>query len=270
MEILPEQDSPLSSFLQTAPPIMSPLAIPPIQHEPPLRQQIWPGTSSDSDWGTRALEALLHLSDLASIVLGVKGYQTSPPGPQTSSLIPLLSSTSSVTTSISPTLPSFPVVETPIEPMRQTGSHPSTTEQRLPTLIIPSFAGMSLYRSPSNLPLPQGQHETRCLSSNPEELHHDEQRSSFPGKGGSHQEVPSMSKDSINMIATGDEWRQSKQWLSERSTSNSPMLGSIVEERWYTTPTIIPGQRYSRPKNRSTASLEGRVPLPLSSPYQQS
>ncbi len=117
MEILPEQDSPLSRFLWTVPPITNPLAIPPIQNEPMLQQQTWPGTSSDLDWETRALEALLHLSDLASIVLGVKGYQTSPLGPTTYSSIPLLSSTS------------FGIGETPINPVRRTGSHQSSVKQ---------------------------------------------------------------------------------------------------------------------------------------------
>ncbi len=270
MEILLEQDSPLSSFLWTAPPITNLPVIPLIQNKPSLQQQIWPGTLSDSDWGTRALEALPHPSDLVSIVLGVKGYQMSPPGPQTSSSILRPSSMLSGTTSISPTLPFSLVGEIPIEPVRRTGSHRSSPEQRHPTPTIPPFTGMSPYRSPSNLLSPQGQHKTHCLSSDPEELQQYEQCSPFLGEGESHQGVPLMSKVSIKTTMTEGEQRQSRQQSSGGSMSGSPMLGLTPEERPYTTPTTVVGQRYSLMRNTSMALSGGEAPLPLQSPPRQS
>ncbi|PBK99963.1 hypothetical protein ARMGADRAFT_1074790 [Armillaria gallica] len=53
MEVLPEQGTPLSSFLPATPSItQAPLAIPPIQYDPllPLMQQTWQDTSYDLAW----------------------------------------------------------------------------------------------------------------------------------------------------------------------------------------------------------------------------
>ncbi len=146
--------------------------------------------------------------------------------------------------------------------MRQTGNHQSSIKQRHLTPTIPPFTGMSPYISPSNLPLPPMQHESHHLSSNPEDLQQRKQDSSFPGEGGSHQGDLLMSRDSINTTGTGDEQRRSEQRSPGRSTNISQMSGSIVEERPYTTPMTVPGQKYSLSRNTSIASLGGEAPLP--------
>ncbi len=135
MEMLLEHDSPLSSFLWTAPSnTQKPPAIPPIQHDPllPLMQQTWQGTLYDSAWETQSCEALLSQSDQAAILLGIQGYQIHQP-------TLLSSSTFSGIISTSPTLPSFPNEPIPTEP----GPHPPT---------LPLYSGTSPYKSPSNLP----------------------------------------------------------------------------------------------------------------------
>ncbi len=151
MEVLLEHDSPLSSFPPMTPPIRQmPPAIPPIQHNPllPLTQQTWQGTSYDSAWETQAHEGLPLQSSQASIILGVQGYEIHQP-------TLLLSSTFSGTTSTSPTLP-FSHDE-PI-PTKH-GPHPP---------MLPSYTGISPYRSPSSLP--PHQPESCRQSSSPNSL----------------------------------------------------------------------------------------------------
>ncbi|KAK0235512.1 hypothetical protein EDD85DRAFT_955063 [Armillaria nabsnona] len=72
MEILPEQDSPLSSYLQSHPTTQV-LEIPPIQYDPFLPQlpRTWQGTSSDSAWGKEAYEVPPSPSNLPAVVLGL-------------------------------------------------------------------------------------------------------------------------------------------------------------------------------------------------------
>ncbi len=53
------------------------------------------------------------------------------------------------------------------------------------------------------------------------------------------------------MIEAGDGQSKSRQQRSEESMNDSPMSGSIVEEKPYTTLTTVPEQRYSPPKSTS-------------------
>ncbi len=79
-----------------------------------------------------------------------------------------------------------------------------------------------------------------------------------------------MSRVSINTTVTEGEQRQSRQRSLGGLTSGSPMSGLTPEERPYTTPMTVAGQRYSLLKNTSTALLGGEAPLPLQSPHRQS
>ncbi len=218
MEVLPEQDSPLSSFLRTVPPTTNPLAIPPLPYETFPLQPTWQGISSDSDWGAKALEALPHPSHLASTVLGLEGHQMLPSDPQISSSVPLPSSTLSGITSTSPTLPSFPTEAIPIAQPSQTGApltYPSQ-EHQIPTTPR-SFTGTSPYRSPSNLPPCQGQQESCHPSLNLGDPQRCGTDSPFPEEGESRREGrQSMSRGSVSMTGTGDVQRQSEQQYSEK------------------------------------------------------
>ncbi len=188
----------------------------------------------------------------------------------TSSLIPLSSSMLSGTTSTSPIPPSSHVRETVIEPVRQTGSHQSSTEQTCLTPTTPPFTEMSPYKSLSYLQLHQGQHETPCPSLSLELPRQHEQRSPSLGGGESHQGVPLMSRVSINTTAIEEEQRQSRQRSSEGSMNISPVSGLVPEERPYTTLPAVAGQRYSPLKSMSTELPGGEAPLPPQSLHRQS
>ncbi len=204
MEVLPEQDSPLSSFLRTvspAPPL--PPAIPPIQHEAFLQQPIWQGTSSDLDWGTQALEDLPHPSHLAVTVLGMEGYQMPPLDPRTSLSAPPVSSTSFGITSTSLTLPSSHDEAIPTKTRHQIpGTLLTPIEVRPPIPTTPSYVGTSPYKSLSNLPPHQEQQESYHQSSSHKELLR-QPALLFP-KGGESQEVPWLMKTgSVSTTGTG-------------------------------------------------------------------
>ncbi len=236
LEILPEHDSPLSSFLPTTPPLMSPLAIPPIQHDPLLllTQQTWQGTSYDSAWQRQAQEGPQPPSNLPAIVLGLSGHQTHQPAPHSSS-------TYSGITSTFPTPPSFP-------------DNPTHIEHGHPLPMLPSYTGTSPYRSLSNLPLCQALQESPCQSLSPDFLRRSD---STP-----HKEA----RDSMTGTEGGDRQSGSMQQRSERSMNSSPMSGSIVKEKPYTIPTIVPEQRHSLPKNTSMVFKEVVPPCPQSQP----
>ncbi len=70
MEMLPEQDSPISSFLQM-PHSTHPPAIPPIRSQTTPLPQTWPDTSLDSAWGQQVQQAPQLPSNLPAAVLGI-------------------------------------------------------------------------------------------------------------------------------------------------------------------------------------------------------
>ncbi len=248
MEILPEHKSPLSSFLPTTLPATAPLAIPPIQYDPllPLTQQTWQGTSYNLAWETQAQEALPSHSSQASIVLGVQGYQISQPTPHSSS-------TFSGTILTSPILPSSHNKPIPTEH----GPHP---------LMLPSYTGISPYRSPSSLPPHQTPPETPHQSSSPDPLQG--HRLGLPFHEGAKDYTESIAKDSASMTGTGDKQSESRQQRSERLMHDSPTSGSTVEEKQYTTPTTALGQRHSPLRNTSTVFKETVLPHPQSQPHK--
>ncbi len=82
----------------------------------------------------------------------------------------------------------------------------------------------------------------------------DEPGSPFPG--GEENQTSGMLK--------GDRQSESEQQRSEKSMNNSPKLGSIVEEKPYTTPTTVPEQRYSPLREMSTVFEEVVPPCPQS------
>lgn len=235
--MLPEHDSPSSSFLLPASLITQRLpAIPPIEHDLLLllTQQTWQGTSYNSAWETQGCEALPPQGgDLAAALLGVQGYQIRQ-------LIPLSSSTFSGIISTSPTLPSSHDEPIPTEH----GPHPP---------MLPSYTGISPYRSPSSLP--PHQPETRHQSSSSDLPQHQEQDSP------SHEGMRSQ----IGMTERDDRKSESGQQRSEKSTYDSPVSGSIVKEKPSTTPPAIPVQRYSPLRNTSTV-FEEVAPQPRKLP----
>ncbi len=79
-----------------------------------------------------------------------------------------------------------------------------------------------------------------------------------------------MSRASIRTTETEGEQRQSERHSLEGSMSDSPMSGSIPEERPYTIPPTVLQQRNSPLKSTSTASLGEGVPPPLQFPPRPS
>ncbi len=187
MEMLPEQDSPISSFLQTSH-ITRPPALPP---------------HPESNYPTAADLARY----LVRLGLGTAGPAGSPATeqptsgrprdtpihqplmtPTTSMSAPPLSSTSSGTTSIFPTLPTFPSGRT----------QPTEPPQSFPL----SHTGMSPYESPRDLPLPQSRAASQRQSSHYSGA---KEGSTFQGEEGSLRDPSLRSRrSSTRMIETED------------------------------------------------------------------
>ncbi len=166
-DVAREQDSPISSFLQTSH-ITHPPAVPPIQGRTTLLPQTWPDTSYNSAWEQQAQQAPQQPSNLPAVVLGISQFAQSPMTRTTSTSAPPLSSTSSGTTSIFPTLPTFP------------SGKIQTTE--LPQSPRPSYPRKSPYESLRDLPLPRSQAASQRQSSH---YSGDKEGSIFQGEEGS-------------------------------------------------------------------------------------
>ncbi len=132
MEMLLEQDSPLSSLLQPTH-ITHPPALPPIQHETLPLPQSWQDTSFNSAWEQQARAVPQPVSNLPAVILGVSQFTQPPADPTIFLSVPLLSSILSGTTSIYPTLPSSPREKT------------CTTGE--PQNTLPPYTGTNLYDS---------------------------------------------------------------------------------------------------------------------------
>ncbi len=140
MEVLLEQDSLYPAFSRQ---LTSPIhrRYPPIQSETLPLLQNWPGTLFDSAWEQQARAIPQQTSNLPAVVLGMTQFSQPLVDPTTSLSVPLPSSTSSGTTSIYPTRPSF--------------LHEKTHTVGEPQKTLPSYTGTNPYESRHNLPLPR-------------------------------------------------------------------------------------------------------------------
>ncbi len=255
MEVLPEQDSPISSFLQTSH-ITHPPALPPIQSQTIPLPQTWPDTSYDSAWGRQAQQAPQPPSNLPAVVLGIPQFSQSPMIPTTFTSAPPLSSTSSGTTSISPTLHTFP---------DQQKTRPMEPQQSFPR----SHTGMSPYKLSRDLPLPLSR-----VASERQSSHYSgaKEGSIFQEGEGSLRDLSLRSrKSSASPIETGDRQSVRGQRQSEESMKDMQgrgSQGSTVGEKPSTTPlqTASPVLRDSPTRNMSTESFTGEVRPPHQSP----
>ncbi len=258
MEMLPEQDSPISSFLQTSH-ITRPPALPPIQSRTTPLPQTWPDTSYDSAWEQQAQQAPQQPSNLPAVVLGIPQFAQSPMTLTTSTSAPPLSSTSSGITSIFPTLPTFPSGKT------------QTTEP--PQSPRPSYPRMSPYESSRDLPLPRSRAASQRQSSH---YSGDKEGSIFQGEGGSLRDPSLRSRrSSTRRIETEDRQSVKEQRYSEESMKDIEDKGSqgpIVEERPLLHPYRQRRQHGATPPTKKASmefSTEGAHP-PRQSPRSQS
>ncbi len=258
MEALPEQGSLLSSILQTDPRTTRLPELPPIEHETLPLPRIWQGTLFDSDWERQARAVPQPPSNLPAVVLGIPQFSQPPVAPTTFSSVPLPSSTSSGTTSIYPTQPSFP----------HERIHTVGERQNIP----PSYTGTSPYESPRDLPLPQNKPASLRPSSLQGSLRTD---LPFQEGEGSLQDLSLRSRKS-SISLTGIEGKRSTSALrssgeSMKETTKRESHRSTAEGIPFTTPpqTATPAPRDSLTRNLSMESFMGEVPLPRQSPPSQ-
>ncbi len=172
--------------------------------------------------------------------------------PTTFSSVPLPSSISSGTTSISPTLPSFPHKRT------------RTAGEQQSTLLL--YTGTNPYESQHDPPLPQSRTTSPHRSS-----HYDRPQtdSPFQGEQENPQDPQSRSqKSSVSVEGSQSESERRHSGESTRRPEGGQSHRLTVEEKPFTTPPqeAIPVPRDSQTKNTSTESSMGEVPLPRQSP----
>ncbi len=176
----------------------------------------------------------------------------------TSTSAPPLSSTSSGTTSIFPTLPTFP-----------SGKTQTTEPLQSP---LPYYLGTSLYKSPRDLPLPRSRAASQRQSSHYSGA---KEGSIFQGEEGSLRD-PSLrsQRSSTRGIETEDRQSVKGQKHSEESMKDIEgrgSQGSIVEERPFITPLQTASPALSNPPTKSTPMefSTGEAHLPRQSPRSQ-
>ncbi|PBK85187.1 hypothetical protein ARMGADRAFT_1087633 [Armillaria gallica] len=239
MEALPEQGTLLSSFLTTPTMPRDPLAIPPIQHDPLLllMQQTWQGTSYDSAWVRSGGQEHQFQSNLPAAVLGIQ--QPTPHSAPTFSGI--------ASTFRSP--PSSPGEAIPIDQGRPTQSIP------------PSLIGMSPYRSPSNLLLPQSEARSqsvlREVFDHPDLRGDEEKGEMYTGQKNSPGGTQLRSPPSMTRID-----KQQSTNTSSCSEGSTRRWEESVHRRPSTSLPATPAPRYSPPQNVSTETPGGAQILP--------
>ncbi|PBK79086.1 hypothetical protein ARMGADRAFT_1093478 [Armillaria gallica] len=201
MEALPEQVA------------KDPPAIPPIQHDPllPLMQQTWQDTSYDSAWVNMAQQGPQFQTNLPAAVLGFH-----QPAPCSGSM-------------------SFGITSTFHTPPFSPEDATLTNQGRLTRTTPPSCAGMSPYRLPDDLPLPQGEsHQTSSRSkqrAQPRQglLHLDPQGE--PDRQGkiSTGQGQTGTRSPVQPSESGTNWQKSKSLMQSLKEEPLPLLSASQE-----------------------------------------